>query len=337
MPARQGIFPFLAVLFALCSSVSGLEHSVAPIAGYSPTYSLALGGGYFFKGEDVSGRFIAIYTLSNAFQFQPRLEVKFVPWFIWETDMTFQKGFEPYFGEGPNTSVKARKDFPAFRSESTTGTRFQLGDTFSLAPRVGLRTYHALHSPSNPFNPSGPRLVSPAVGANIRWDLRGKDTKQDEGFFQDTDIWVSPRWSEVSRKVFATVETRFTEGLTLFSDIRLVWTGALGVSLGEPDYAFRFHLGGSSKLRGYLDNRFRGKYFYLQATELRIPLSGMFALAFFAEAGEATDSVVRLHPKFCYGTGLRIALPPDRVQWARIDVGFGQDSWALYADFGLPF
>jgi hypothetical protein len=63
----------------------------------------------------------------------------------------------------------------------------------------------------------------------------------------------------------------------------------------------------------------------------------MFALAGFYEWGEATDELSQFHPKASYGGGLRIALPPDRVQWARVDVGFGQDSWAVYADFGLPF
>ena len=315
-----------------------MQSSFAPVVGYSPTYSFAFGAGWFFNGGVAAGRLVGIYALANAFQLQPQVTLKVTPWVEWDIDSTLQRGFEPYFGEGSRTRVADRHDIHAFRSETTTGIRFHPSESTSISPRIGLRTYH-LANPGPPVAPRGRRLVSPTLGLNFRWDLRGREAQdKDLGLFHETELWWSPPgWSEATGESFLTAETRFTYGVPLVLGAKLVATINLGASAGNPDYAYRFKLGGSSRLRGYSDNRFRGKFFYLHGTELRVPLSGMFSVAGFGTFGEARDNLVRIQPRFSYGGGLRAALPPDRVQWARLDVGIGEDSWGFYADFGLPF
>jgi outer membrane protein assembly factor BamA len=109
-----------------------------------------------------------------------------------------------------------------------------------------------------------------------------------------------------------------------------------GIGIGTPNYMYKFRLGGSGTMRGYLENRFRGQKYYAQQTELRFPIWKLFSGAAFLGFGDATDSSFT-NAKMAYGGGIRIGLPPDYVSKVRIDVGFGRDSSGVYADFGQAF
>jgi outer membrane protein assembly factor BamA len=109
-----------------------------------------------------------------------------------------------------------------------------------------------------------------------------------------------------------------------------------GYSVGEPTYMYRFALGGANQLNGYLDNRFRGREYYMQQTELRFPIWKLFSGVGSLGFGDITDTKFT-NPKLAYGIGLRIGLPPDWVNKIRIDFAFGRDQAGIFANFGQTF
>lgn len=99
---------------------------------------------------------------------------------------------------------------------------------------------------------------------------------------------------------------------------------------------FKYRLGGTDGLAGYYDNRFRGKKYYLQNTEIRYPIWKLFSGALSLSFGDITDESFT-NPKLAYGFGIRIGLPPDWVSKIRIDFLYGRDQYGLFVDFGDTF
>jgi outer membrane protein assembly factor BamA len=106
--------------------------------------------------------------------------------------------------------------------------------------------------------------------------------------------------------------------------------------MNQPTYLSQFRLGGTDRLRGYLENRFRGRMFYLQQTELRYPIWRMISFAGFLEFGEATSTNFAI-PARSQGIGLRIGLPPNFVTQLRLDLAFAKDQRGVFFDFGHAF
>jgi outer membrane protein assembly factor BamA len=105
-------------------------------------------------------------------------------------------------------------------------------------------------------------------------------------------------------------------------------------------------LGGETTLRGYGQNRFVDKSYFLLNLEERIRLfrweifnvRADWELAPFIDLGSVMKSVVNAKPssfEFNPGIGLRAVVRPNIV--GRIDVGIGKDGPAVFVGLGYPF
>ena len=129
---------------------------------------------------------------------------------------------------------------------------------------------------------------------------------------------------------------------------------ALDVDLtsGELPFFWRNSLGGNSRMRGFIQNRFTDDSLWWAAAEYRfwvlprgfpIPFTRALrvervGLAPWYEVGTVAESGSRLfHSKVhqSYGVGLRLTL--ERQAPFRVDVGFSDEEIIVSARFGLPF
>ena len=317
-------------------------HSIAPVVGYEPTYRFVFGAAYFYEqerfsfGTDFNLNFKKVYQLhANISQ---RIGEKFE--YSFRTGVT--KGFDPYYGEGGETDPAAFRRLWGINSNSKMQLTLHLSDIFSVGLFGDFRTHDEDPEEGEPFVREKPNERTGAAGLALQVDARPSKERPTDGFKFNVDVLYSPaQFSTLAAsEPFAQIDGSFIVYKEIIEEVIPEVIAAFrlkgGYSLGTPSYMYKFRLGGSDELPGYHTNRFRGKQYYMQQTELRFPIWKMFGGAGFLGFGDATDSNFT-NAKMAYGAEIRIGLPPDWVSKIRIDVGFGRDESGVFADFGQSF
>ena len=243
--------------------------------------------------------------------------------------IAFYDGFnEAYYGEGPHTRPEDRQNIPIDKVHvsveyiSRIRSRLHGGAFFGFDYRQE-RAETPLHNQEQIFS----------TGFLVRYDSRNNYFNTTRGEYYELRSWLllpfpSPLFIKGSAKLF----------FPLYKDY-FVLAGQVsgGTSLLHPSpYLFRFALGGPQKLRGYRQNRFRGEKYYLSQIELRYTPWPFLSTVVFFDVGSAGDSFP-LPPRYAFGGGLRVGLPPDYNKKMRVEVGFSQDQYNIIASFGHPF
>jgi hypothetical protein len=314
-------------------------HSVAPVVGYEPVFKFVYGAAYFYQdrdfslGVDVNSNFQKVYQLHSS------TSVRFHP--SWEAGykIAVTKGFDSYFGEGGETNPNDFVRLWGVRSINRFYLAYKPSDIFSFGPFVDYRvhTEEPAGAPT-PFSRVAPDDQSIGVGLFQKIDTVSTRKEVTDGFILNTLFTHVP--TKQVRPGFSQLEAEFIVYKEILEGhipgVVAAFHLMSGMSFGKPNYIYKYRLGGSGTMRGYLENRFRGEKYYAQQTELRFPIWKFLSGGAFLGFGDATDSAFT-NAKMAYGGGLRIGLPPDYVSKIRIDAGFGRDSQGIYADFGQAF
>ncbi|MBS1946376.1 MAG: BamA/TamA family outer membrane protein [Bacteroidetes bacterium] len=100
-------------------------------------------------------------------------------------------------------------------------------------------------------------------------------------------------------------------------------------------------LGGSSKMRGYYEGRYRDKNLVVIQAEYRLPLFWRFSAVGFGGIGNVSDRLSDMnfqYLKYSFGTGLRFALNTAEKLNLRLDYGIGAGkSNGFYLQLGEAF
>ena len=99
-------------------------------------------------------------------------------------------------------------------------------------------------------------------------------------------------------------------------------------------------LGGSARLRGYFNGRYRDHLYLMGQLEWRIRVYGRFSTAPFAGVGNvfSSPSAVSLdNPKYAGGLSLRFNLKKERDLNVHLDVAVSPDGWSPYLSMGEAF
>ena len=99
-------------------------------------------------------------------------------------------------------------------------------------------------------------------------------------------------------------------------------------------------LGGTKKMRGYIEGRFRDKHLIVFQTEYRLPLFWRFGAVIFAGTGRVANKISQFNFDgfhYNFGTGLRFLLDKKEKMNLRFDVGFGKGTSGFYLTFGEAF
>jgi len=100
-------------------------------------------------------------------------------------------------------------------------------------------------------------------------------------------------------------------------------------------------LGGSSRMRGYYEGRYRDYEMFVLQSEYRLQLSKRFGMVAFGGIGNVSDKLKNMgleSTKYSYGAGFRFTLNKSEKLNIRIDYGFGSGiNRGFYLQFGEAF
>jgi hypothetical protein len=317
-------------------------HSIAPIIGYEPTYKWVVGAAYFYEEPRLSFGIDANLNFRRVYQLHGRLSQKLFDRWEYRFLSGATQGFDPYYGEGGDTSPAAHTQLWGLRSETLLQILYQVSPILSAGVFGEVRVHTETADEQGRLERRFPNETTGSVGVISIVDTRRDKANSREGFMFINQATFVPRDFSTLHGVgdFVQLESSFIVYKEILSEVLPDVVAAFrvmgGHTFGTPSYMYRYRLGGTDKLPGYLENRFRGKHYYLQQTELRFPIWKMIGGAGFLGFGDASDGAFT-DAKMAYGVGLRIGLPPNYVSKIRIDLGIGRDEQGIFADFGQTF
>lgn len=190
-------------------------------------------------------------------------------------------------------------------------------------------------------------LTSPTSGTLTTAFIEGGASRQEVlGTGAIVKAWGDQRWFVPLGQVRATATAAINEMTPVFA-VRTM----LGGSAGDLPFSEQYFVGGIGDLplRGYLEDRYWGKYVLLANLEYRRPLNRALAAVAFLDVGHAWGSDFqfepgadaataftqqqRLSPKAGVGIGVRYATP---VGPLRLDFAYG-DSFRTHFAVGQVF
>ena len=177
------------------------------------------------------------------------------------------------------------------------------------------------------------------IGLIFLMDHRNQVNYPSKGFIAESGFTVDqPLWG--SDFHFVKFNLDFARYMKLYKSLIM----AAGFSLQMSSNGVPFHqmstLGGSRRLRGYYDGRFRDQHGILSQIEFRVPLFYRFKLALFGGVGTTWSRHSRwdeLYTIYNYGLGLRILFDKDAQQHLRLDYGWGIQSKGFYLTVSEAF
>lgn len=324
----------------------GVFKSLFPVAGYNPTYGVFAGGGYFRRVVEL-GTPVYEWSIMGIISQKKAVKLEF------RTDRTIGgrwrlfmrnelgNGFESNFGLGNDTLTANRVDIDFWKNEIDLFIPYYVSPRFQVGPYLESRIRRN-HS------------MDPAVLARQRDPIGDEEFSVAGGFKQVLDFRDIPEnpslgWMQSFRAVHGVpyrgpVKGNFTyldAEIQLFQyivakELVVAYSLAGGVIFGKAPYLSQFRLGGTDRLRGFFYNRFRGSKYYVEQTELRFPIAGLFSGATFLEFGEVTEKHFS-RANVSYGAGIRIGIPPDKLSKFRIDYAMSRDQKGVFVDFGHAF
>ena len=170
------------------------------------------------------------------------------------------------------------------------------------------------------------------------------------GGYDSRDSWENAKKGQYHRlslgcalreESFCQVEGDFRFYLPLHNKACFALRGFAGMALfNELPYSLAYSLGGSKVFRGFPDNRFRGDKVYFTQSELRLDLwREIISGVLFFELGEVASFKESFKaPRWDYGAGLRLGLPPSYKIKLRADFGFSdKETYNITVDFRQSF
>lgn len=112
------------------------------------------------------------------------------------------------------------------------------------------------------------------------------------------------------------------------------------LTAGDPPFNQLSLLGGSKRMRGYFEGRYRDKQYLAFQLEYRMPLFWRFGLTFFGGYGLVGEDFAAFQASnllYSIGAGLRFELDRERKVNIRFDAGYGKNSSGMYITVAEAF
>lgn len=337
--ARKTIALFCATLvLGLAPSSGQAAQAIVPIVAYNPTYKLIVGGAYFnFPSDGGEGSHYGVQFLStftNNIKIVPEYKLQ-LSWLRFQLNGRWTTYYDPYYGEGSDTRVENLVRLDEESGMISAGLFALIGDTVSVGPVYDYRYRQNRGVDGDPSR----GIIAPektgAYGMKLTLDWRDTPFSTTQGGYLSTAFMSVPEHSTDSGHAFSyvTADSRY---FTTWDPVTLALRGAGGIASTSTSYLFRYRLGGTDELRGFLTNRFRGSSFWLGQAEIRWSIIEALSLVGFTDIGQVGDPVVR-GAKQTYGAGIRFGLPPDWLKKARLDFAFAKDESGVSFVFDETF
>ena len=322
-----------------------------PVAFFTPETSWGFGvaGIYAFRvpGDTADSQIqaVAVYTLQEQLLLYAPFQIR------WDQNRYFSYGEIGYYryvyqfyGIGNPALLEAQEfyevDFPRIRLNWLRRVRSNL----FIGLRYWFENYKitevapdGLLANENITGNRGGLNSSPGIIAI--YDSRNNVFFPERGWYVESSLQHDNSWtgSDFNYTTFTVdASTYFTTAWN-----HVVALNGYGVfQRGEPPFHLLAMLGGSRKLRGYFEGRFRDKNLLLGQVAYRSPLFWRIgAVAFLGYGGVAPQIADFSLNDFLLagGAGLRFTLDPEKGINIRFDAGFGQGTSGYYLTIGEAF
>lgn len=178
------------------------------------------------------------------------------------------------------------------------------------------------------------------IGGSLTYDNRSNAFSPQKGFFAqvyfnhfDTYLGSDYVYSNIvvdARKYFPIKQKVLA--------LQAYYSGNYGDAIPLRSLA---SLGGSNRMRGYYEGRFRDKQLITLQSELRFPVYKRLSAVAFGAVGDVGNRLSDFSPfdcKYSYGTGIRFAVNKTERLNIRVDYGFGtKGNSGLYFQLGEAF
>lgn len=314
-----------------------LKLFAAPLGAYKDTYGFI--GGIAVILYDPKTQTRLNNTVNSNFDqyFRDRLKFELVRPGEWIDDCSGYLGndLQSYYGNGDQTTTVHHSHKSSLNGAQFDVLRHVIGNLY-IGPSLEYRNrkWDDANLNQDIFrNESEWR-----IGLQNRWEGRDNIVAPRKGYFGELDVYALPnaQTQGFGAKVWQ-VEGDVRAYRPLWKGS--VWASRLYVAntFGTPSYSYDYTLGGTSRLRGYLSNRFRGKRCYVAQTETRFNIWKWFGADTGFDLGDATDTRFSSTPKWSYQAGLRTSLLEKFGVVVRMEWGWSKDQHNFYFNTYEPF
>ncbi len=326
-----------------------------PIVFYSPETQVAGGivGIYYFRlpgspstsrASNIKGD--AIYTqLGQLFlQLQPQIYILNETYFI-DADFSFIRFADKFWGIGNSTGWENEERYENEIVRVRLTVFRQLFPKLNIGIQYHNETFTMLSVVPNGALATDPTILgrkgskNTGIGLLFNYDSRDNTFSPTHGsFYQATlmnynrvlggnhDFWL---FTFDARKFLA-----FQDGTVLAVQ------GYFSLASGRVPFQMLPRLGGSARMRGFYEGRFRDKQLLVMQGEYRRPLLWRFGMAVFLGLGSVSGSVDEIalkRLKVAYGIGIRFAITPEERVFARLDFGKAAGTYGFYIQVNEAF
>ncbi len=333
------------------NSVSGF-----PIAYFTPETDWAFGavGVYAFrlKGMKDDSRpsqisLAGAYTLNNQILFYVPFQIfwKNARW-NWYGEIGYYRYNYFYYGIGNDTRAEDEEVY------DVNYPRLKLNALYRVYPKIyaGIKYWYdgydivkieddGLLAETRPLGVEGGRISG--FGGAVNYDDRDNLFSTATGTFAEVGFLLS-RAATGSNYDFSKYTADYRRFISIGADKKsvLALNAYAEFSTGEvPFYQLAF-LGGSRRMRGYVDGQYRDRHYAATQAEYRFPIFWRFGGVVFASTGGVGSEVSDIpgNLRFAAGGGLRFLLNEQEGINIRVDYGIGEEgSSGFYLTIGEAF
>jgi hypothetical protein len=325
-----------------------------PAAFFTPETNWGFGGfaSYNFKmskGRDTLENDSQIqlggaYTLVNQVLLWAPFKV------FWEENKNYAFGevgyfkyFFYYYGIGNNTPLDNEEiyhvQFPRIRLHYTRKLK---GGNLSLGANYWFEHYNITETRSGGLAEKSFGIeggVTSGLGPLLVYDSRDHVFYPEKGWYVEAKVlgfpsWLGSAYDFYKGSVDASYYWRIHKKGVLANHLNWQYAG------GDVPFNMMSLIGGTKRMRGYYEGRFRQNNAIILQTEYRLQLPWRLGLVAFADIGQTYEKTAYLQIgdwRWTAGGGLRFMLDPVRKINIRLDYGFGRETSGFYLTIGEAF
>lgn len=187
--------------------------------------------------------------------------------------------------------------------------------------------------------PGGMGSVVSGVGLGIVYDSRDSVFYPREGYYSETNFTnYGKQWG--GNFSYNRIIVDIAKYTTVYKNIILALNSYNSFVLGTAPFQQLSLIGGTKKMRGYYEGRFRDKNLMMLQAETRFPIFWRFGGVVFGSVGaigNESDFIRFNDPKYTYGAGLRFVITKKDHLNIRLDYGIGPGTSGAYITIGEAF
>jgi outer membrane protein assembly factor BamA len=335
---------FLAVLFLIPQYVNAIEkdsfYAIVPYLNFDTTQEWSFGTAFEKESESKNNDtyFIDLEATEKA---RIRLKTKYSTQLNsdWGTSLKadFTNFYDPFYGFGMKTKTEDLKKIKQSVVNSQLNFSYEIDPALSTGPFLGFN--QRIESPNFQVDKKRyfPNESSFTLGVSALYDTRDSKLNPHTGNKHELSVVTVPEvFNSLNTNTFTQVKLDLRKYFPIYETV-LATRFTAGTTIGEPNYLYKYSLGGIDLLRGYQSNRFVGNELTSLQLEERINLYKEYiALTLSFEAGSINKNPIE-KIRMSKGIGLRVTMPPDWTNILSINLGFGNDQNNASLEFNENF